>query len=113
MLKKRTALEYRFRRRDEVKDTSLHSTHTPLMNLDTHQHTISESELKKLKDFFLFCRIAGDKATLTYVPTHIRMSSWMIGIIAGYIFTEYPKESIRVPSVREEQTFRNTNFSFK
>lgn len=49
---------------------------------------------------FLFVfRIVGDKPTYAYVPTHVRMSSWMIGIIAASIINAYPKDSIRVKTV--------------
>lgn len=49
--------------------------------------------------FSLIFRIAANKSTFAYAPTHIRMSSWLIGIIAGYMITEYPKDSIPTKTV--------------
>lgn len=42
----------------------------------------------------------GEKYAIAYFPTHIRYSSWIIGIIAGYIFKKFPeKDSVRIPKV--------------
>lgn len=58
--------------------------------------------------FFLNMRFLGlyslwpKKFQLTYIPTHLRFSSWMIGVIAGYIFFKYQNRSIRIPKVKHQ-----------
>lgn len=39
------------------------------------------------------------KMELAYFPTHIRFSSWLIGVIAGYIFVKASKKTIHIPKV--------------
>lgn len=35
-----------------------------------------------------------------YVPTHIRYSPWLIGVMAGFFFVEAKKRPVRIPYVR-------------
>lgn len=34
-----------------------------------------------------------------YVPTHLRLPSWLVGFITGCILVEYPMGTIRIPKV--------------
>lgn len=36
---------------------------------------------------------------IAYFPTHVRFSSWLIGVIAGYFFFEARKKSVYIPKV--------------
>lgn len=44
-------------------------------------------------------RLANRKIEIAYFPTHVRYSSWLIGILTGYIFVEFPRDTIRNPRV--------------
>lgn len=46
------------------------------------------------------------KLELAYFPTHIRFSSWLIGVIAGYIFSETQQRPIQIPKVEQKNRFR-------
>lgn len=48
--------------------------------------------------FVTFRREEG-KIEVAYFPTHIRFSSWLIGVIGGYILFETRKTSISIPKV--------------
>lgn len=39
------------------------------------------------------------KMELAYFPTHIRFSSWLVGVIAGFIFIEARHKPIQIPKV--------------
>lgn len=47
----------------------------------------------------IFCRTSKNIMAVAYVPTHLRYSSWMIGVIAGYIFHSFREKTIRIPRV--------------
>ena len=42
---------------------------------------------------------SNNKFQTAYVPTHLRFSSWLVGVIAGYIFLKYQNRTIRIPRV--------------
>lgn len=42
------------------------------------------------------------KMEMAYFPTHIRFSSWMIGVMAGYIFFKTRQQSIQIPKVNTD-----------
>lgn len=50
-------------------------------------------------DYGLKNLMSPNKFQLAYVPTHVRFSSWMVGVIAGYIFLKYQNHSIRIPRI--------------
>ncbi|XP_031636343.1 nose resistant to fluoxetine protein 6-like isoform X2 [Contarinia nasturtii] len=43
--------------------------------------------------------LPGDKMKTAYVPTHIRFSSWLIGVIAGYFHFENRNRKIQIPKM--------------
>lgn len=49
--------------------------------------------------FHLNLRFSPRKYDLDHYPTHSRLSSWLIGVIAGYFFVEFPQRSINIPKV--------------
>lgn len=50
--------------------------------------------------FYTFITIRlGTKNEKTYYPTHMRYSSWLIGIIGGYILFKCQNRTIRIPKV--------------
>lgn len=62
------------------------------------QLTFKFASLKQLpfKRFNSYSPLRGVKDQCL---THTRFPAWIIGIIAAYIFVEYPNGSIRIPKV--------------
>lgn len=60
--------------------------------------------------FVCFFRL-GTKNEKTYYPTHIRYSTWLIGVIAGYILFKYRSRTIRIPKVIQYLPFHSINHS--
>lgn len=54
---------------------------------------------RNLIELCLFNRMKGEKVALAYVTTHVRFSSWLIGVITGYFFVEARKKSVQIPKV--------------
>lgn len=49
---------------------------------------------------FYRCSKINDKFPLTYYPTHIRYSPWLIGVMFGYIMLELRKlRKVHIPKV--------------
>lgn len=74
-----------------------------IRNVYVHYFSIEYFQIFFFKNFgqffFMFARFESKYMVLAYFPTHIRLSAWIIGFYTGYILTEFPNGSIRIPKV--------------
>ncbi|XP_055304016.1 uncharacterized protein LOC129569308 [Sitodiplosis mosellana] len=53
-----------------------------------------------IHEYYQFTALMKDgKLGLAYITTHVRFSSWLIGVIAGYFFVEARKKSVQIPKL--------------
>ena len=63
-------------------------------------------------DFNYTYSLSVDTFESAYIPTHLRFTSWMTGVIAGYIFLKYQNRPIHIPRVNYFHLFSILFFFF-
>lgn len=65
----------------------------------SHFHYFIHNQSSFERSTIIPCRSPGHMFAETYVPTQLRFSSWLVGLIFGAIMRESRKRNIRIPMV--------------